>query len=527
MTELALLLLAAAAGYGLAQWGRLPLLPLLLLAGAGLARAGAALTPETTRQVLELGLAFLVFAAGVELNPRRFTAQLRAVVPVALLQFLVVGGLAWFVLTRLSVPPLAAVYLAAAAASSSTLGALRELRRQRKSFEPFGRLVTGVLLVQDFLMVGVIMVLAALAADGLAMGAGLLRATLLLAGAWAAQRWIIPRWLTRRKFDEETLLLVVLALLFATVGVASQLGLPLVVGAFLAGFMLSPFPTSGLVRGQLSSLAEFFQAVLFVTLGEALVWPTPAAALAVVALVLTVLVVTPPLVAWVAERTGLSARGAIESGLLLAQTSEFGIVAGLVGLTSGDLTREWFSVLLLATAISMALTPFIATERVTRALLHWHPARRRRPPAAEPPAGHILMLGFGAAGMWVVKALRAQGHEVLVVDDDPAIIAQLERAGIPCRRGDGSEEHTLQRAGAAQARVILAGMRRVSEAEQVLRLVRGVPTIVRVAEAEDAERIRRLGGIAVINAHAAADTFCEWFDKLIHKRPATGPAAGA
>jgi Kef-type K+ transport system membrane component KefB len=194
MTELALLLLAAAAGYGLAQWARLPLLPLLLLAGAVLARAGAALTPETTRQVLELGLAFLVFAAGVELNPRRFTAQLRAVVPVALLQFLVVGGMAWFVLTRLSVPPLAAVYLAAAAASSSTLGALRELRRQRKSFEPFGRLVTGVLLVQDFLMVGVIMVLAALAADGLAMGAGLLRATLLLAGAWAAQRWVIPRW---------------------------------------------------------------------------------------------------------------------------------------------------------------------------------------------------------------------------------------------------------------------------------------------------------------------------------------------
>jgi len=124
-----------------------------------------------------------------------------------------------------------------------------------------------------------------------------------------------------------------------------------------------------------------------------------------------------------------------------------------------------------------------------------------------------LMLGFGATGMWVVRRLQSHGVEVLVVDDDPDIIAQLQKAAIPCLRGDGSDPEILRQAGAAKARVILAGMRRVTEAEQVLRHVPGVMTIVRVAEEFEAHRIQRRGGIAVVNAHAAVEQFFKWYDR--------------
>ena len=114
--------------------------------------------------------------------------------------------------------------------------------------------------------------------------------------------------------------------------------------------------------------------------------------------------------------------------------------------------------------------------------------------------------------MWVVKPLRAAGHDILVVDDDPTVIAQLERSKIPCLRGDGANEKTLEQAGARNARLIIASMRRLSEAEKVIQFARGVTVVARVFEAEEAEEVRRLGGTPVLNSKAGADEFMAWFN---------------
>ena len=51
-----------------------------------------------------------------------------------------------------------------AVSASSTLVVLRHLKQQHQLFEPFGRLVIGVLLLQDVIMVVVIAVLSRLSA---------------------------------------------------------------------------------------------------------------------------------------------------------------------------------------------------------------------------------------------------------------------------------------------------------------------------------------------------------------------------
>ena len=99
------------------------------------------------------------------------------------------------------------------------------------------------------------------------------------------------------------------------------------------------------------------------------------------------------------------------------------------------------------------------------------------------------------------------------VDDDPAVIDQLQNAGIPCLPGDGSDEKTLRRAGAREAKLIIASMRRVEDAAKVLRHAPGVPVVTRVFEATDAARIEQLGGTTILNSHAAAETFLDWFEK--------------
>ncbi len=530
MNFFAILLLTAAAAYGVARWLKLPSLPLLIASGMALNLSGLVPTDlglgemeggdshaGAAMRMLEFGLVFLVFASGVELAPRRFASHGRTVAWVGVLQFAVFAGIGiatahWVA----GFSGLEALYLGFGLAASSTLVVLRQLRMRQAMFEPFGRVVTGVLLLQDAALVAVIVVLSRVSQGLGNVALGLGEVVLLGAVAWVAQRHLIPALVRKMKPDEESLLLWLVAVLFVFVGIAFALGLPPIVGAFAGGFAFSAFPLNGLVRGQLSSVVDFFHALFFVALGALIGIPDLSQWWTAIQFSLIVLIFTPPLVTAVAEWRGMHTRSSIETGLLLAQTSEFSLLLGLSGLTLGHVSLGGFEVLALTTIITMTVTPFLGQEAVARWLLPFHPLRRRiRVP--ESPHGHIVVLGFGKAGMWTVKPLVKAGEHVLVVDDDAVVCGELAERGIEVLRGDGSDEHMLERAGAAKAKLVICSMRRTSDAIKVLESLKGVPVMVRVFEKFEAEAVERAGGIPIHNAEAAADTFTAWLnanDKL-------------
>ncbi len=523
MTFFAMLLLVAALGHALARATRLPTIPILLLCGMGFAALGVvpeAALPEDGQfaeapllRFLEFCLAFLVFASGVELTPRRFSRHRRAVAWIAAVQFLLAAAAGFGVALWMGFDLLVSCYVAAAVAASSTLVGLRQLRARRAMFEPFGRVVTGVLLVQDVVLIVVIVLMMRLAQGAGMMAAGLGALLLLAAVAFLCQQKVVPALLRRFRPDEELLLLWIVAFLFLFIGLAVYLfDLPMIAGAFFAGILFSGFPLNGLVRGQLTSLSDFFLALFFVCLGVVVGVPGGEVLWQALGLSLVVVVVTPPVVTAVAEWRGMHTRPAVESGLLLAQTSEFSLVLALSGVLAGHLTAGVFQVIALTAVITMTLTPFIGTERMAHALLPLHPLRRRRPLRGD-LRGHVLVLGFGSAGMWVVKPLRAAGHEVVVVDDDAVVCAELMRLGIHTIRGDGSDEHTLAKVGASEAKLVICSMRRVGDALKVLEHSGEAPVLVRVLEEADARLVERAGGTPILSAKPAAETFLQWFEK--------------
>ena len=161
--------------------------------------------------------------------------------------------------------------------------------------------------------------------------------------------WIVQR----TRLDDEYLLLIMLGALFVFAGIASELGLPFVVGAFFAGFALSSFPVNGVARSLLSSLSSFFLAIFFTALGALVQLPEPMLTLKALAFVLLVLVVTPPIVAALAEwKGGVSSRNAIRTGLLLAQTSEFSIVLGIIAVHLEGLPEEVMTVITIVAVVT-------------------------------------------------------------------------------------------------------------------------------------------------------------------------------
>lgn len=513
MSGIAILIAAAAAGFALSNWLKLPVIPLLIVLGFALSRIGLTTDPDALKNMMGLGLAFLVYSAGIELDPRRFAGKLKAVLLIAVAQFLVLAIGGFLLALALGFGTLSALYLGGALATSSTFVVIRQLQKRAGSLRAYGRLAIGVLLAQDLAIIVVIVVLGAFPLGAKAMGVGFGSVVLIGTLSFISQRWFFPWLVQRLRLDAEILLLILLGTLFAFAGLADLLGLPFVAGAFFAGFALSSFPVNGEARSLLTSLSSFFLAIFFIALGALVELPDPWLALKAATFVLLVLVVTPPLVAALAEwKGGLSSRNAIKTGLLLAQTSEFSLVLGLFALQLDGVPAEVLSVITIVAVTTMAITPFLASDPFARRLLRFHPVHRRIKTENE-WHDHVLMLGFGSEGMWVANPLREAGHQVVVIDHDPVMIEHLERAGIPCVRGDTTDEKVLRGAGFKQAKLILISMPNVNEALRILDYERaeGTPVVVRVFEEGHAHEIEQHGGIPVLNSHASAEQFMEWF----------------
>ena len=514
MIGVALLLFGAAVGFGMARALALPVIPFLLLSGFLLSFAPG-LETQFLQDALVLGITFLVFVAGIELNPRRVRRQTRAAIAVGVIQFVVLGALGYGSGRLLGLDVHSAIYVALALTASSTLVVVRILQQRRQLHESFGRLVIGVLLLQDLAVILMIPVVTRLP-DGIVSVAQGVGATLaLVALAYVMLRWVLPALLLRVSFDEELLLLAVLGLLFTFLFLSDVLGVPLVAGAFLAGVSLSSFPVNGVVRGQLTSIADFFTAVFFTALGAGLGLPTGGQVMQALTLAIVVLVCTPPLVAFVAERAGFSARPALMSGLLLSQTSEFSLVVGLQGLAIEQIAPGTFAIITLVTLFTMTVTPFIAVDGVALRLMRIHPARREHEGADHaPPSDHVLLLGCGVSGMPLLETLVIGPHRLIAVDDDPQIVQQVRSAGVEAIRGDAADEKLLRRAGADRARVVISTVRRIQDNETLLRMARPhVRVLVRAFNVEDAEWVEARGGTPILYSDAAAEAFLEWFDR--------------
>lgn len=511
MTGVALLLGAAAAGYAGARWLGLPPIPLLVAAGLGLSLA-VPLPSAVVDDALVLGVAFVLFVAGLELDPRRLGAQRGAAVRVGLVQYVVLAATGFAASILLGFSAREAGYLGLALTASSTLVGVRLLKRRQQMFEPFGRVVLGALLVQDLLVLLSIPFVTRLGAGATAALESLGAIGLLGAACLAVRRWVAPLVLSADG-ETELVLLAGLTVLFSFLGGASLLGVPLVVGAFLAGVALARFPVNGVVRAELSPVTDFFTALFFTALGARVGVPDPAELWRAGVLAALVVFLTPPLVTAVAERAGLAARSSLEAGLMLSQTSEISLVIGLVGVLQGDLGAGVFTVIAVVTMVTMLLTPVIATDEMAWRLVRLHPSAAPDDGGTGPaPEGHVLLLGGGSTGRRLLRELTSAGCETVVVDEDPAVVDRLREAGVRAIRGDGSDPAVLLRAGAGRARAVVSTLRRIRDNRPVLEAVADrAPVLVRVFDEEDAAWIRDLGGTPVLSSLRAAESLLEWY----------------
>ncbi len=455
----AILLVSAAAGVA-ATWLRLPLVIAYVVVGVIVGPSVANLVePGGELELLaQLGIALLLFVVGLKLDLH----VVRSLGPVAL----VVGGAqvaltaaGGFVLALvLGLDSTAALYVGIGLALSSTIIVVKLLADRRELDDLHGRLALGILIVQDLVVVVVIIAVTASGESDGSAGSALLevlvKGAALLAVLALLMRLALTPLLHRLARLPDLLVLFAIAWAVALGAVGEQLGLGVEVGAFLGGVSLASTPYREAIGSRLVTIRDFLLLFFFIDLGSRIDLGQLAGQLWIaVVLSLFVLVVKPVIVMGLLGAMRYRKRVSLETGLALAQISEFSLILAAVGMRLGhldeDTTALMTAVALLTISVSVYVYPHAGAvaARLGDALdVFERRAPRPDVDAAVQPRPEVIVLGLGRYGEGVVEGLRQRGVSVLGVDFDPIALERWSERGVDvlyCDAEDPELPHVL------------------------------------------------------------------------------------
>ncbi len=455
------------------QVARQPLLLAYLVAGFAIGPNGFqwVTKTESIQIISEIGLALLLFMIGLEIDLKKMFKAGKALTVTAVTQIFgcVLLGLVFFKLTGLATGWLETVYLAVAAAMSSTVIIIKLLYDKRELETLAGRITLGVLVLQDLVVILFLAVQPNLKNPAPALLALALGKVLLLVGVgYVVSRFLLPpvfRFVARQP---ELVLVGSLAWCFALAGFAEQLQLSREMGALVAGVMVSTFPYTLDVAAKVTSIRDFFVTLFFVGLGMRIPVPT-LSLLGGVLLFSAFLIGSRLLTVFVPlHLMRMGHRVSLTPAINLSQVSELSLVLLTLGRNAGDVSQTTFNVAAFAFA-------FLAVDS-TYAILKSESILRRAAPwlrrlgfrdlesgqiAATDPrhdAG-IFLLGFSWVASSLLEEIRQRKPTLLpelrVIDFNPQVNPELRRRGVGVIYGDISQRDVLLHGGVAGAKLIL------------------------------------------------------------------------
>ncbi len=417
-------------------------------------------TPSSEIELFaRLGIALLLFVVGLRLDLN----VIRSVGPVALAsglgQVFFTSVIGFALALALGMPSIVSLYVAVALTFSSTIIIVKLLSDKREVESLHGRIAIGFLIVQDIVVVLVMIALTAMGGAGslsalgseaagiLAKGAGM------LLGVFALIRWVLPRLLPQIAGSAELLMLFAIAMAILGGAAGEWLGFSKEVGAFLAGVSLASTPYREQIAARLVSLRDFLLIFFFIELGAAIDLMHLGAQLpSALLLSLFVLVGNPMIVMVIMGLMGYRKRTGFLAGLTVAQISEFSLVLTALGMSLGHVDRETVGLVALVGLITISLSTYmILYSHRLYALLEGYLDRfqraapyRERIPGGEPvQTPDIVVIGMGRYGRRIAEQLQSDGHDLLVVELDPAKVEQQSAGPLAVAYGDAADAEFL------------------------------------------------------------------------------------
>lgn len=462
---------------------------------------------ENIMHIAELGVVFLLFVIGLELQPSRLWALRHSIFGYGTAQVLATGALIAGVAIASGVPVTAAIVVGIGLSLSSTAFALQLLAERKELTTRHGRMAFSILLFQDIAAIPVIAIIPLLAAvnsnsqvsathfDPWAIGKAIAAIAAVVYGGRYLLRplfRVIARSNIQEIFTAAALLVVI-----GTALLMHAIGLSMALGAFLAGVLLADSEYRHELEGDIAPFRGVLLGLFFISVGMSLdlglIAQRPWLVLGLVALLVLIKGVVLWALSWY---SGQGKRCAINLALYLAQGGEFAFVLFTLAAGARVMDQTFAGLMIVVVTLSMAATPLLLLSKRLWSGSGSGPER----PYDEIPAeeSRVIIAGFGRFGQIVARVLRMRRIPFTALESSFDQVDFVRRFGNKIYFGDASRLELLRAANAAQAEVFVLAIDDIEASIKTAHLVkRNFPHLKIYARARNRHHAYRLLDVGV------------------------------
>jgi Kef-type K+ transport system membrane component KefB len=445
-----------------------PIIPAYVLAGILLGPIGLGIikNQDVINTLSEIGIAFLLFIVGLELNLKKlkeisFVSSFVGILQVAGTFFLGYYGSLYFGFTNTE-----AIYIGFILAFSSTMIVVKLLSDKDELDTLHGRIIFGILLIQDILVILLLSLLNTfnkfsfnILSVALIKGFGLFLVAILLS------LYFLPLIFKNAARSQELLFLCAVSICFLFSLLAVSIGFSIAVGAFLAGLSLASLPYNLDIIGKVSPLKDFFALLFFVSLGMQLYLKESIMLSPLLYFLLLIIIIKPFIIFVLTKFFGYENRTSFLTAISLGQISEFSLILVSLGLLLGHVSRDIFSFTVLLAVISIVLTSYFIKydhrlyNKFIGLLAPFEKLEFREHKLEyleKNSKNDIILFGGHRTGSMFIKDFMRHKKKFLVIDYNPEVIRKLIRRKIPCLYGDIVNYEILKKAGIKNTKVIIS-----------------------------------------------------------------------
>ncbi|MDD4930762.1 MAG: cation:proton antiporter [Candidatus Colwellbacteria bacterium] len=505
--ELAIIISVASVLGIIAIWIRQPSILGYIIAGFALAAFGHinAGSAEFFGSLGSLGVALLLFLVGLEMDFDKIKSLGRHIIIIGAMQTVAAVGIGFGAMQLMNFSITASIYLALAFSFSSTIIAIKLLSEKRDLSSLYGRIVIGIMLLEDFIAILMLIFLEGISNGGAAGSVGLDFAFTILKGigllilTLVISR-IMPKVLEFIGTKGESLFLFSIAwgIGIAALVATKQVGLGIEAGGFLAGLAFARSAEHYEISGKIRWLRDFFIVIFFVLLGAKMATGGDLSSVLWQAVIvsLIVLIVNPVITIISMGALGYSGRTAFLTGLTTAQISEFSLVVAARGGELGHLSQNQVNLVTLVGIITIIVSSYLVVNgeiiyrRLKKLINFFAPDKEEKAGLSDGKSlrNHVILVGAHRLGVGIMSALIERNQKFVVIDFDPHITKELSDKGIPVIHGDGSDQEVQEEAGIDKARVIISTVPSLEDNMALIKEARRANKKIKTVVTADSER---------------------------------------
>ncbi len=378
--DLGLILAAAALSTLLFKWLKQPLVLGYIIAGF-IVGPHFTFTPtiadsENIETLAEIGVIFLLFSLGLEFSFKKLIRVGGAASITALVEIVFITIAGYFLGKLLGWSTMDSLFLGGMLASSSTTIILRAFEELGIKTKVFAGVVFGVLIVEDIVVILLMVLLSTVAVSRVFEGTAMLMTVaklLFFLFLWfVGGIFLLPTFLkkTRKLMNEETLLILTIALCLGMVILATKVGFSAELGAFVMGSIIAETTSAERVEHLLTPVKNLFGAIFFTSVGM-MIDPAAMVEYAQPIFWVTLLTLFGKLFSTTfgALLSGQPLKQSVQVGMSMAQIGEFAFIVAALGLSLGVTSSFLFPVAVGASAITTFTTPYLIKS--SGALYSW------------------------------------------------------------------------------------------------------------------------------------------------------------